>query len=136
QRAARGGAVADRGGGQRSRLARRQLRTAGHRIGKYPGAIEGTIWRPRGLGTGEQRWSSGNRDASLPHCAMKIKAVIVDDESLARAWLRRLWSHEADVEIVAECADGVAALEAVKEHQPDLLLLDVQMPEMDGFGVV
>lgn len=67
---------------------------------------------------------------------MKMKAVIVDDEALARARLRRLLSSEADVEIVAECADGVAALEAVKEHVPDLLLLDVQMPEMDGFDVV
>lgn len=67
---------------------------------------------------------------------MKMRVVIVDDEALARARLRRLLGSETDVEIVAECADGVAALQAVKEHAPDLLLLDVQMPEMDGFDVV
>ncbi|MGV3531252.1 MAG: LytR/AlgR family response regulator transcription factor [Chthoniobacteraceae bacterium] len=65
-----------------------------------------------------------------------MRVVIVDDEALARARLRRLLGSEADVEIVAECADGIAALEAVKEHAPDVLLLDVQMPEMDGFDVV
>lgn len=62
-----------------------------------------------------------------------MKVVIVDDEPLARERLRRLLSGEADVEIVAECADGQAAVEAVRAHAPDLLLLDVQMPGMDGF---
>lgn len=62
-----------------------------------------------------------------------MKAIIVDDEPLARERLRRLLSGEPDVEIVAECADGPAAVEAVSQHAPDLLLLDVQMPGMDGF---
>lgn len=67
---------------------------------------------------------------------MKLRVVIVDDETLARQRLRRLLGQEADVEIVEECADGVAAVKAVETHRPDLLLLDVQMPQMDGFEVV
>ncbi len=62
-----------------------------------------------------------------------MKVILVDDESLARVRLRGLLSKEQDVEIVAECADGPAAVEAVRTHAPDLLLLDVQMPGMDGF---
>ncbi len=62
-----------------------------------------------------------------------MKVIIVDDETLARERLRRLLSSERDVEIVAECADGSAAIEAIRIHAPDLLLLDVQMPGMDGF---
>ena len=62
-----------------------------------------------------------------------MKIVIVDDELLARERLRQLLSGEADVQIVAECADGHAAVEAVRQYAPDLLLLDVQMPGMDGF---
>ena len=62
-----------------------------------------------------------------------MKILIVDDESLARERLRRLLSTEPDVQIVGECADGPAAVDAVRQHAPDLLLLDVQMPGMDGF---
>jgi two-component system LytT family response regulator len=62
-----------------------------------------------------------------------MKVIIVDDEPLARERLRRFLSSEPDVEIVAECADGSSAAEAVNRHAPDLLLLDVQMPGIDGF---
>ncbi len=65
-----------------------------------------------------------------------MKVIIVDDEPLARERLRRLLSGESDVEIVAECADGASAVAAVRHHAPDLLLLDVQMPGMDGFETV
>jgi two-component system, LytTR family, response regulator len=65
-----------------------------------------------------------------------LRAIIVDDERMARTRLRRLLEDENDVEIVAECADGVTAVEAVRKHAPDLLLLDVQMPGMDGFEVL
>lgn len=67
---------------------------------------------------------------------MKLRIVTADDEPLARERLRRLLSKEADIEIVEECADGAAAVAAVGRHSPDLLLLDVQMPGMDGFEVV
>jgi len=65
-----------------------------------------------------------------------MRVIIVDDESLARRGLRLRLASIADVEIVAECANGVEALRAVVEYQPDLIFLDIQMPEMSGFDVV
>ncbi|MEW6160198.1 MAG: LytTR family DNA-binding domain-containing protein [Verrucomicrobiota bacterium] len=67
---------------------------------------------------------------------MKIRTVIVDDEPLARERLADLLSAEPAIELVAECADGREALEVIERTAPDLLFLDVQMPELDGFGVV
>ncbi len=67
---------------------------------------------------------------------MKIRAVVADDEPLARARLRALLAKEPDVQLVAECADGDVAVAAVREHRPDVLFLDVQMPGKDGFGVL
>ena len=67
---------------------------------------------------------------------MKIKVLIVDDEPLARERLRKLLETEPDIEIIGECADGREAVAAVKKRAPDLLFLDVQMPELDGFGVL
>lgn len=64
------------------------------------------------------------------------KALIVDDEPRARSILRRLLSADPDFTITAECGNGYDALGAVLEHRPELLLLDVQMPEMDGFEVL
>ena len=67
---------------------------------------------------------------------MNLEVVIVDDERIGRQRLRRLLAKEPEVEVVAECADGSTAVEAVKEHAPDLLFLDIQMPGLDGFQVV
>jgi two-component system, LytTR family, response regulator len=67
---------------------------------------------------------------------MKIRTLIVDDEPLARERLRKLLQAEPDIEIVGECADGKEALAAANSQHPDLVFLDVQMPELDGFGVV
>jgi two-component system LytT family response regulator len=60
----------------------------------------------------------------------------VDDESLARGVVREYLTDEADVEIVAECANGFEAVKAVAELRPDVLFLDVQMPKLDGFEVL
>lgn len=65
-----------------------------------------------------------------------IRALIVDDEPLARECLRTLLAREADIEVVAECGDGAEAVSVVERERPDLLFLDVQMPEMDGFHVL
>jgi two-component system LytT family response regulator len=65
-----------------------------------------------------------------------FRVVIVDDEPLARERLRRIISGEHGVEVVEECASGREAVAAVAKHLPHLLVLDVQMPELDGFGVV
>src|SRR5947208_15936164 len=67
---------------------------------------------------------------------MNLEVVIVDDERIGRQRLRRLLAKEPEVEVVAECADGSTAVEAVKEHAPDLLFLDIQMPGVDGFQVI
>jgi two-component system LytT family response regulator len=65
-----------------------------------------------------------------------IRAVIVDDEELARGLVREFLSDENDVEIVGECANGFDAVKAIPELRPDLLFLDVQMPKLDGFEVM
>lgn len=67
---------------------------------------------------------------------MKIRTLIVDDEPLARERLHALLEAEPDIEIVGECADGVQALATIRSAQPDLVFLDIQMPELDGFGVI
>jgi len=67
---------------------------------------------------------------------MKVRTLIVDDESLARERLRQLLQDEPEIELVGECADGTKALEAIQKQSPDLIFLDIQMPELDGFGVL
>jgi two-component system LytT family response regulator len=66
----------------------------------------------------------------------KIKTIIVDDEPHARRLIRTLLEGEADFEIAAECGDGAQAIEAIEKLEPDLVFLDVQMPEIDGFAVI
>lgn len=66
----------------------------------------------------------------------KIRTLIVDDEPLARERIRQLLRKEPDIEILAECADGRDAVAAIAKYKPDLVFLDVQMPELDGFGVL
>jgi two-component system, LytTR family, response regulator len=67
---------------------------------------------------------------------MTIRAAIVDDEPLARRRIRNLLRGERDVEVIAECANGKEAIESLEESPPDLLFLDIQMPEIDGFDVL
>lgn len=66
----------------------------------------------------------------------KIRAVIVDDEDLARQLLREYLRSESDIEVVAECTNGFDAVKTIAELKPDLLFLDVQMPKLDGFEVL
>jgi two-component system LytT family response regulator len=68
--------------------------------------------------------------------ALRIKTIIVDDEPLARERISQLLSKESNLEIVAECGDGLAAISAINERRPDLMFLDVQMPELSGFDVL
>jgi two-component system LytT family response regulator len=65
-----------------------------------------------------------------------IRTVIVEDEPLARQRLRGLLEAETDVQIISECCDGRTAAAAIRDMVPDLVFLDVQMPELDGFAVL
>ncbi len=67
---------------------------------------------------------------------MRVRVLIVDDEALARQRVRRLLQNEADVEVVGEAETGREAVAMIRELQPDLVCLDVQMPGLDGFGVL
>ena len=67
---------------------------------------------------------------------MSIRALVVDDEPLARQSVRRFLKQHADIQVVAECGDGRSAVAAILSERPDLVFLDIQMPEMDGFEVV
>ena len=67
---------------------------------------------------------------------MTLRVVIADDEPPARARMRRLLGDHADIDIVGECADGASTVQAIEAAQPDLVLLDIQMPELDGFEVL
>jgi two-component system LytT family response regulator len=66
----------------------------------------------------------------------KIRTLIIDDEAPARRTLRLLLQNDPDIDIVAECRDGTAAVRTIKESGPDLVFLDVQMPGMTGFEVL
>ena len=68
--------------------------------------------------------------------AVRIRALVVDDEPLAREMIREMLATDAEVEVVGECANGREAIEAIKASTPDLVFLDVQMPEMGGFEVL
>jgi len=65
-----------------------------------------------------------------------IRTLIVDDEPLARERIKRFLSDERDLELIGECSEGHAAVEAIRTLKPDLVFLDVQIPELDGFGVL
>ena len=75
-------------------------------------------------------------DESGRTAGAEIRVLVVDDEPLARAFVRRLLADAGGAEIVGECANGREAVAGVRDLRPDLVFLDVQMPEMDGFAVV
>src|ERR1039457_4061733 len=67
---------------------------------------------------------------------MEITALVVDDEPPARDRLRSLLETDPEINIVGECGDGASAIAAIRELRPALIFLDVEMPEIDGFGVL
>ena len=68
--------------------------------------------------------------------ATRIRALVIDDEPLARDMIREMLVSDSEVEVVAECANGREAVEAIKSLSPDLIFLDIQMPEVGGFEVL
>jgi two-component system LytT family response regulator len=73
---------------------------------------------------------------ATPIPTKKIRALIVDDEAPARSNLNALLRREPDVDVIGECDTGQAALAVIRQHRPDLVFLDIQMPECDGFDVL
>ena len=67
---------------------------------------------------------------------MKTRVLIVDDEPIARRGIRRYLAKHNDIEVVGEAANGISAVEQINELHPDIVFLDVQMPDLDGFGVI
>src|ERR1700693_5129835 len=80
------------------------------------------------------RYTSSGEHSHGP--IMSLSAVIVDDEELARDELAYLLKDLGDVDVVAQGNNGVEAVNLIREHSPDLVFLDVQMPGLDGFGVI
>jgi two-component system, LytTR family, response regulator len=72
----------------------------------------------------------------MERLSKKIRTLIVDDEPLARQNLRLLLKDDTEIEIIAECGSGHEAVQAIKAQSPDLVFLDIQMPEMNGFDVL
>ena len=65
-----------------------------------------------------------------------VRTLIVDDEPLARAHLKTLLRERGDVDVIGECGDGRSAIDQIRSLTPDLVLLDIQMPELDGLEVI
>jgi two-component system, LytTR family, response regulator len=65
-----------------------------------------------------------------------MRAIVVDDEPIARRRLKALLQREESIEVVGECEDGATAIDAIRRQQPDVVFLDVQMPGLDGFDVI
>lgn len=63
---------------------------------------------------------------------MTLRVLVVDDQSLVRRGFAMVLGHEHDIEVVAEAGTGLEAVAAAREHQPDIILMDIRMPEMDG----
>ncbi len=84
----------------------------------------------------ERDSSSGRAGSADPAAPRRLRAVIVDDEELARNLLREYLLSSPDVEVAAECANGFEAVKAIAEHKPDLVFLDVQMPKLNGLEVL
>lgn len=68
--------------------------------------------------------------------ALPLSAIIVDDEQLARQELAYLLESHPDLEVIAQGRNGIEAVELIRRHEPDIVFLDVQMPGLDGFGVI
>ena len=63
---------------------------------------------------------------------MTLRVLLVDDQAVVRAGLRTLCEHDGDIAVVAEAADGAAGVALAREHRPDVVLMDIRMPVLDG----
>src|SRR5688572_14627975 len=82
------------------------------------------------------RWRQSDRGRGSMNTARKLRTLLVDDEALSRRGLELRLRLAADVEIVGHCTNGREALNAIRDHKPDLVFLDIQMPGLSGFDVL
>lgn len=100
----------------------------GSRVNRYAGAGKDPRWQ---TGHTDPRWIHRRRDAS-DKVGIMIRIVLVDDQELVRTGLRSLSQHEGDIAVVAEAPDGETGLAVIRQHRPDVVLMDIRMPRMDG----
>src|SRR5262245_25920382 len=106
--------------------------------GQYQSAAASALSATTHVYTQQQgRRGRGGEPRDSVFAGMKtIKTIIVDDEPLARRNLQALLKADPEIEIIAVCAGGAEAVKLIRRTMPDLLFLDVQMPETDGFAVL
>src|SRR5687767_14621929 len=121
------------------------MRAGGHGAGhrEHACAAEAALWRGCRIAHRYRRGRWRDRHAVVavsrrrrPSRGKRMNALIVDDEPLAREGMALLLKDEPSITSLAEARNGAEAVEMIRELRPDLVLLDVQMPEMDGFGVL
>ena len=109
------------------------------------GAAAESLWSGRVISISATAMRASKCNSLFPYKAeisvdavllSRIRALVVDDEPLARANVLHLLRANPEVEIVGECGSAAAALEAIRAHKPDLVFLDVRMPEYDGFDML
>ena len=67
---------------------------------------------------------------------MSIRVAVVDDQALVRGGFAMVLAHQQDIEVVSECGTGLEAIDAAQIHRPDVILMDIRMPEMDGLALL
>ena len=106
---------------------------SGHGIVRHARAGTAVRWKPRCAGP---RPGGGFQVvAHLPigeEPTMSIRVVVVDDQALVRGGFAMVLGHQEDIEVVAEAGTGLGAIEAARTHRPDVILMDIRMPDMDG----
>ena len=111
--------------------AERALTQLAHRLRTSLDTAHAAAAHARGVGDEGIGMTSPRDDADRP-----VTVLVADDEPLARRRILRLLRAEPGVEVVAECKGGRSAVEQIRARNPDLVFLDIQMPDLDGFGVI